>query len=580
MSEELQLNEYEQLLAAALDDRLTEEEQQRLAQMLTENPDALNLYVEQLTLHAMLYWEHKPPLGAEKPLSGSKVPVSSAPEYDLPYEKPRSKVLIETSPPTPIPWYSVNSPIGLPLISYSLGAIITLIAIGIGAVVQITHSYEIAGKAATSVEDSGSSGGGLAGALATAEKAKPKKEEAPVVGHISGMVGCRWADPAFKPLAPRIRQGTKFAFESGLMEITYTTGAKVILQGPCTYEVESPSGGYLALGKLTAKVVSGQQPAAKNQKSEIINHKSHSPLATSHSPLFTVRTPTALITDLGTEFGVEVFDTGESHAHVFQGEVEVRLVADKISSAVGKGTDGGRRLVVLGTNQSAVVKEGRIQTIDEANAVAGKDHRVADAAGAFVRQMPRWTPIKVFNTGIGLKEGDPDPHWQLVARSDEPSFQACPAVVTVSHIYWMPNNPQQSQWISIGGDLPEVPDGVTFTFRTTFQLEGLVPGSAVLQGRFLVDNQVTAIRLNGESLPVPQHPYESFRRFVDFRITRGFKEGTNTLEIDVFNGRETVQAGELTNMGLCVELQGRALLAGNSSTSQQNKVKPTPVKNF
>ena len=33
--------------------------------------------------------------------------------------------------------------------------------------------------------------------------------------------------------------GDKFAFSSGLMEITYNTGAKVILQGPGTYEVDS-----------------------------------------------------------------------------------------------------------------------------------------------------------------------------------------------------------------------------------------------------------------------------------------------------------------------------------------------------
>ena len=34
------------------------------------------------------------------------------------------------------------------------------------------------------------------------------------------------------------------------MEITYDTGAKVILQGPATYEVDSTNGGFLSLGKL------------------------------------------------------------------------------------------------------------------------------------------------------------------------------------------------------------------------------------------------------------------------------------------------------------------------------------------
>ena len=51
------------------------------------------------------------------------------------------------------------------------------------------------------------------------------------------------------------------------MEITYNTGAKVILQGPVTYEVDA-NGGYLSLGKLTGKlekkVVSGQWPVASD----------------------------------------------------------------------------------------------------------------------------------------------------------------------------------------------------------------------------------------------------------------------------------------------------------------------------
>ena len=38
------------------------------------------------------------------------------------------------------------------------------------------------------------------------------------------------------------------------MEITYDTGAKSHPAGPVTYEVESKDGGYLSLGKLTARV--------------------------------------------------------------------------------------------------------------------------------------------------------------------------------------------------------------------------------------------------------------------------------------------------------------------------------------
>ena len=70
------------------------------------------------------------------------------------------------------------------------------------------------------------------------------------VGRITGMVDCRWMENP-KPEIRNPKQienqkseirnqksvvslGDKFALASGLMEITYDTGAKVILQGPVT----------------------------------------------------------------------------------------------------------------------------------------------------------------------------------------------------------------------------------------------------------------------------------------------------------------------------------------------------------
>ena len=120
------------------------------------------------------------------------------------------------------------------------------------------------------------------------------------------------------------------------MEITYDTGAKVILQGPVTYEVESTNGGYLSIGKLTGKlerkVASAQWLVAstseiRNQKSETSYPQSLIPnassLSTIHDPLFTIKTPTAIVTDLGTEFGVEVHKSGTSEVHVLTGAVDL-----------------------------------------------------------------------------------------------------------------------------------------------------------------------------------------------------------------------------------------------------------------
>ncbi len=154
------------------------------------------------------------------------------------------------------------------------------------------------------------------------------------IARITGMVDCVWVDTDNAPVHDRVVRGAKFMLKSGLMEITYYTGARVILQGPCTYEVESTAGGYLSLGKLTARV---EKKAEVIAKTEVPRPKTQAPLSSSPfplppSPLFAIRTPTALVTDLGTEFGVEVGERG-NRVEVFQGKVLVGLTASSIMTS-------------------------------------------------------------------------------------------------------------------------------------------------------------------------------------------------------------------------------------------------------
>ncbi|MCD4726876.1 MAG: hypothetical protein K8R46_04395, partial [Pirellulales bacterium] len=90
------------------------------------------------------------------------------------------------------------------------------------------------------------------------------------VGRITGMVDVKWSDdPRYLPPPgfAHVPLGRKYILDSGLLEITYDSGAKVILEGPCTYEVESTAGGYLALGKLTARIGErGEGPGARGEK--------------------------------------------------------------------------------------------------------------------------------------------------------------------------------------------------------------------------------------------------------------------------------------------------------------------------
>ncbi|MBN1393986.1 MAG: hypothetical protein JW959_03060, partial [Pirellulales bacterium] len=76
-----------------------------------------------------------------------------------------------------------------------------------------------------------------------------------VVGRITGMKDCRWSqtgDPTL--LGASVSLDRRYALASGLLEITYKSGARVILEGPCTYRVESSAGGFLERGKLAARV--------------------------------------------------------------------------------------------------------------------------------------------------------------------------------------------------------------------------------------------------------------------------------------------------------------------------------------
>ena len=99
------------------------------------------------------------------------------------------------------------------------------------------------------------------------------------------MADCRWADPqAAPPGTSAVPLGQQYALRAGLMEISYDSGAKVILQGPCTYEVDSPSGGFLSLGKLTARVEKRGRRKGRGQKSGIRNQKSLIPYPFPLSP--------------------------------------------------------------------------------------------------------------------------------------------------------------------------------------------------------------------------------------------------------------------------------------------------------
>jgi len=377
-----------------------------------------------------------------------------------------------------------------------------------------------------------------------------------MIGCVTDMSTCRWAEDVSAeeiagsrkapPLAlfSQVAAGRKFDLDSGLVEITFSSGAKVILQGPATFEVE-PNGGFLSFGKLTGVFEKGAE--SSQQTSRVADSKGVSRLLSSVigsnsdagapnvSPFF-VRTPTATIVDLGTEFGIDVDRNGRTASYVFRGAVKVysRLAADDV--------------------EDSIVKEGESVHVSPNGDEAPTISRANVDPKQFTRHVNRRRiPIKLFNTGIGVERKKPDPHWQVVAASNDPEYKTRQAVVAMPALYWAPNDPKVSQWIH---PEPISRNKVIYTFRTTFTLpEGGAPETGAISGWFVADNHLRAIRLNGEEAVVPEHDWDRFERFCGFRIDRGFIEGKNVLEFDVENV-DPLKTYDVSPMGLRVELSG------------------------
>jgi len=111
---------------------------------------------------------------------------------------------------------------------------------------------------------------------------------------------CRWNGQSPAPevgLALPVGQSLKLA--SGVAEIQFDIGAKVILQSPADFQLLSANSARLKTGKATVEI---EKEVARG---------------------FTILTPETKFVDQGTEFGVEVTPGGNSKIHVFKGMVDV-----------------------------------------------------------------------------------------------------------------------------------------------------------------------------------------------------------------------------------------------------------------
>jgi hypothetical protein len=488
----------EQLISAMLEERLSAEQVAELRLLLRSSAEARRQYVQQITAHAMLQWINAPlgiaaATGSEPQDAGEEtsavaansVPLAAAPSWLVPFHVPLTSMPV--------------------LGAYGLVAIIvTTLLVGLGRLPGAGTSPSPTGTARIeSISPSPAAGAKLA-------------------GRITGLVDCRWLDPAmnradFGPVA----QGQTCDLASGLLEITHQSGAKVILQGPCTYRVDSVNGGFLSSGKLTAT-------AEKERKG------------------FVIRTPIATLTAEDGEFGVEVERPDISRSYVFRGQVALRFVGDH-------GMEPEER--VLSQHDYARIEElGR--------SVAATVMRGVGCPDAFARSIPgAQPPGRTVNP----------PPLDLVGNERHLGFQPVRTIpidpgTLAQHTA---GSPWSIQSVALTSGSPRAVNGATHTVRVTFELtENIRLGDTELVGQYVTENRVKAMRFNGKVLPrgptrLPDHVGRHSGRF---HLMEHFVQGTNVLEIDI-EQRSSTGSPEDKLMELRMEIHAARKPSAASSNS-------------
>jgi len=415
MSESRIHPDLEGLLAKLMSEGLDAAEQSQLNQILVDDRSSRLFYRKYLMVDALLRWENAPPIDGGHVVEDSKElgvsdwgleEATSRKQTVADDGRPLAKIENPTHCSPPAPYIVVDAPSPFaPFAFYNshpflFSNLFALFVMSIGALGAWLYQVDVPSSTARANRRSAATYAAI-----NAERSENR------VGRITGIADCRLQEGSrlkarssktrdFQSLIPNpqslVSLGDRFVLSSGLLEITYDTGAKVILQGPVTYEIDSAAGGFLSSGKLTARlekkrakvrdqasenvasgqpsVVSGQWSVASatNPKSQIRKSQISNP----QSPVseFAVRTPTATVTDLGTEFGVEVQPNCRESVVVFQGKVQVAVRNERSNVA--------RQVQTLLAGQETSI-DGNAQSF-----AVGPQLANATNAKRFVRTMP------------------------------------------------------------------------------------------------------------------------------------------------------------------------------------------------
>ena len=322
-----------ELLAAWCDGTMDQTGRRRLEERLASDAEARQQYIEYLDMHARLYWDRRSPA-----LAASLLTAFETQEVDMASicRSRAAAVQARRASERTSPIRSLvrrASPI-------RIGAGVAAVALLALAIVWGMHRNWTLFP--TSEDGGPKPGSGIARQNPPgndALSAPVAESDAPAVAELSRLAEVRWTDShcSFSP-GDKLRAGQILRLASGVAEIRFSVGVRMVVQAPAVLEIESAKSARLERGKLSAEITT---VAARG---------------------FQIKTPESTFVDQGTEFGVEVSPDGNSRVHVFKGEVDVQQAA---ASGQVPGSDGPVPQRLLATSEAWLEKESQSMTFLE-----------------------------------------------------------------------------------------------------------------------------------------------------------------------------------------------------------------------
>lgn len=138
-----------------------------------------------------------------------------------------------------------------------------------------------------------------------------KRATSNAVAMLNSAVEAQWSSQDSAPRLGAPLEPGWLRLKSGLAQVVFYSGARVVIEGPAELQIISPSEASCRAGRLTAEV----PPQARG---------------------FQIRTPQMNVTDLGTVFGLDVKERA-TELHVFKGGVEFQSATGSTKQSLQEG---------------------------------------------------------------------------------------------------------------------------------------------------------------------------------------------------------------------------------------------------